>query len=119
MFMNPLAKQMLVDWADEVAFYVAAFRSSAGPDIAAADHRALIEELTAGNPDFSTIWQRQDVRVRSETLKHFAHPDLGRFSLNATSFLLAEHPSLRISLYLPADVQSEVTFRAALEQSAA
>jgi MmyB-like transcription regulator ligand binding domain len=55
---------------------------------------------------------RQDVRGRREGLKRFQHPELGRFDLEYTSFQVAEQPSLRLSLYTPADDgRSETTLR--------
>jgi hypothetical protein len=58
------------------------------------------------------MWARQDVRGRREGLKRFQHSEFGRFDLEFTSFQVAEQPSLRLSLYTPADDgRSERTVR--------
>ena len=64
-------------------------------------------------PDFGAIWVRQDVQGRLEGVKRFQHPKLGRFDLEFTAFQVAEQPTLRLSLYTPADDgRSATTLRA-------
>jgi hypothetical protein len=46
---------------------------------------------------------QKDVRGRREGLKRFKHPKFGCFDLEFTSFQVDEQPSLRLSLYTPAD----------------
>jgi hypothetical protein len=59
------------------------------------------------------------VRGRQEGLKHFAHPELGRYDLEFTVFQLAEQSSLRLHLYAPADDRSERVLREAVAAAAA
>jgi transcriptional regulator with XRE-family HTH domain len=103
LFMVPAARRLLVEWEKEAALSVAALRAEAGQDLSAPDYQALISDLLAGSPDFAVIWARQDVRGRREGLKRFQHPEFGRFDLEFTSFQVAEQPTLRLSLYTPAD----------------
>jgi transcriptional regulator with XRE-family HTH domain len=111
-FMVPSTRRLLVEWEHEAALSVAAFRAEAGQDLSAPDYQALIADLLQGSPDFAAIWARQDVRGRREGLKRFQYPELGRFDLEYTSFQVAEQPSLRLSLYTPADDgRSETTLR--------
>ncbi|HEV8634101.1 MAG TPA: helix-turn-helix transcriptional regulator [Chloroflexota bacterium] len=102
-FMVPTARRVLVDWEQEAALAVAAFRAEAGGALGEPDYRELVAELLEGSPDFAAVWARQDVRGRQEALHRFAHPELGRFDLEFMPFQVAEQPSLRLYLYTPAD----------------
>ena len=83
-------------------------------DVAPGDGLWQWRDLLAGSPDFAAIWARQDVRGR-EGLKRFQHPEFGRFDLEFASFQVAEQPTLRLSLYTPADDgRSETTLRAVI-----
>jgi hypothetical protein len=112
MFMVPAAHELLVEWETEAPLTVAALRAEAGRDLSAPDYQDLISDLLAGSPGFAALWARQDVRGRREGQKRFAHPAFGRYDLEFTSFQVAEQPSLRLSLYTPADDgHSERTLR--------
>jgi transcriptional regulator with XRE-family HTH domain len=112
MFMVPAARQLLVEWEQEAPLTVAALRAEAGRDLGDPDYQELIADLLAGSPGFAALWARQDVRGRQEGLKRFQHPEFGCFDLEFTSFQVAEQPSLRLSLYTPADDgRSETTLR--------
>jgi MmyB-like transcription regulator ligand binding domain len=112
MFMDPQARQLLVEWEQEACLTVAAFRAEAGRDLSEPDYQEIIHDLLEGSSDFAAVWARQDVRGRREALKRFQHPELGRFDLEFTSFQVAEQPSLRLALYTPAeDGRSERTVR--------
>lgn len=102
-FMVPSTRRLLVEWEKEARLTVAAFRAEAGRDLGDPDYQQLITELLEGSPEFAAIWPRQDVRGRQEALKRFQLPVIGRFDLDFTSFQVAEQPSLRLSLYTPAD----------------
>jgi hypothetical protein len=102
-FMVPSTRRLLLEWEHEAALSVAALRAEAGRDLSEPDYQELITELLDGSPDFAAIWARQHVRGRQEGLKRFQHPELGHLDLEFTSFQVAEQPSLRLSLYTPAD----------------
>jgi transcriptional regulator with XRE-family HTH domain len=118
-FMVPTVRRLLVDWEQEAALAVAAFRAEAGRALGEPDYRELVAELLEGSPDFAAVWARQDVRGRQEGLHRFAHPELGRFDLEFTPFRVAEQPSLRLYLYTPADDgRSESVLRQAVAGAA-
>jgi transcriptional regulator with XRE-family HTH domain len=117
-FMVPATRQRLVEWEKEAALSVAAFRAEAGRDLGEPDYQELIAELLESSPEFAAIWARQDVRGRREGVKRYNHPELGRFDLEYTSFQVAEQPSLRLSLYTPADDgRSEMVLRKGLDRT--
>jgi hypothetical protein len=114
-FMVPSTRRLLLEWEHEAALSVAALRAEAGRDLSEPDYQELITELLDGSPDFAAIWARQHVRGRQEGLKRFQHPELGHLDLEFTSFQVAEQPSLRLSLYTPADDgRSETKLREAV-----
>jgi hypothetical protein len=106
-FMVPSTRELLVEWEKEAPLTVAAFRAEAGPTLSDPDYQELIAALLDASPEFAAVWARQDVRARGEATKQFAHPVLGRFQLDLTSFLVAEHPTMRLALYTPANAESE------------
>jgi hypothetical protein len=119
MFLDPLARRLLLDWETEAPLSVAALRAEAGRDLGDPDYQELVHELIESSPEFVAIWARQDVRGRQEGLKRFQHPELGRLDLEFTSFQVAEQPSLRLYLYTPADdARTETKLREALAQAA-
>jgi hypothetical protein len=114
-FMVPSTRRLLLEWEHEAALSVAALRAEAGRDLSEPDYQELITELLDGSPDFAAIWARQHVRGRQVGLKRFQHPELGHLDLEFTSFQVAEQPSLRLSLYTPADDgRSETKLREAV-----
>jgi transcriptional regulator with XRE-family HTH domain len=111
LFLVPATRRLFLDWENEAAVAVAAFRADAGRDISEPDYQELINELVERSPEWAALWARQDVRGRPEGLKRLQHPTLGRIDLEFTIFQVAEQPSLRLYLYTPADERTETKLR--------
>lgn len=111
-FMVPSTRKLFVDWEREVTLSIAAFRAEAGRDLSHPYYKDLVDELLANSPDFARLWARQDVRGRVEGLRRFRHAVVGRFDVESMSFQVAEQPSLRLFLHMPAaDGRSEAKLR--------
>jgi transcriptional regulator with XRE-family HTH domain len=114
LFLDPATRRMFIDWENETAVAVAAFRADAGRDISDPDYQQLINQLTEQSPQWAALWLKQDVRGRPEGLKKLQHAKLGRINLEFTIFQVAEQPSLRLYLYTPGDERTEIKLREAI-----
>ena len=114
LFLDPATRRMFMDWDNETAVAVAAFRADAGRDVSDPDYQELINQLSERSPQWASLWTKQDVRGRPEGLKKLQHPKLGRINLEFTIFQVAEQPSLRLYLYTPGDERTEIKLREAI-----
>ena len=114
LFLDPATRRMFMNWDNETAVAVAAFRADAGRDVSDPDYQELINQLSERSPQWASLWTKQDVRGRPEGLKKLQHPKLGRINLEFTIFQVAEQPSLRLYLYTPGDERTEIKLREAV-----
>jgi MmyB-like transcription regulator ligand binding domain len=114
LFLDPATRRMFMDWENETAVAIAAFRADAGRDVSDPDYQELINDLVEMSPRWASLWRKQDVRGRPEGLKKLQHHSLGRINLDFTIFQVAEQPSLRLYLYTPGDERTEIKLREAI-----
>ena len=114
LFLDAVTRRMFIDWENETAVAIAAFRADAGRDIGDPDYQELINDLVEMSPQWASLWTKQDVRGRPEGLKKLQHHALGRINLDFTIFQVAEQPSLRLYLYTPGDERTEIKLREAI-----
>jgi transcriptional regulator with XRE-family HTH domain len=81
-FLDPRARDVYPDWEAVAMENVGFLRGSCGRYPDDAGLLALIADLRAGSADFERLWDRQDVREKTSGSKQFAHPALGRFTLD-------------------------------------
>ena len=64
--------------------------------------------LFAASSEFEALWhQRYEVRGVENQIKHFNHPQLGRFSLQQMYWYSAPRNGSRLLVYLPMDEAGE------------
>ena len=82
LFLDPLARERIVNWAEFAAASVGALRRDAArhPDDAAL--RALIDELRAADADVARWWDDQGVRDYASVPKRITHPVAGPLSFD-------------------------------------
>ncbi|HLZ60370.1 MAG TPA: helix-turn-helix transcriptional regulator [Ktedonosporobacter sp.] len=61
----------------------------------------LIADLHRVSPEFREWWPRQDVRGRSDGMKEFDHPLVGRLLFEHTTLQVSANPGLKIMIYRP------------------
>ncbi len=80
-FLDPGARDFLVDWDDGAAATAALLRAEAGREPHDRALRELIGELSTMSPDFRRHWAAHDVKIRHEGIKRLRHPDVGELEL--------------------------------------
>jgi len=99
LFLDPLARERIVNWEVFAAAAVASLRMEVGrrPH----DHRltALIDALRAADPDVARWWDDHTVRDYASVAKRIAHPPAGALSFDI-EFVVAPHdPDQRLVVY--------------------
>jgi transcriptional regulator with XRE-family HTH domain len=98
-FLHPAAREVLVDWDEQIRGCVARLRAVAGTEPDAPDLAQLAGELLLKSPDFARLWDRYDVTGHAFGRKRFRHPDVGELTLRYQSLGLEGTPGYRVSTY--------------------
>ena len=103
LFANPAARGRMPNWDRDARYVVAAFRADAARAGATAVVQALVEELSAVNPEFAVMWAELDVRSHyGDIAKQIDHPRVGRIKLEYTGLAVEGRPELTLIVYHPA-----------------
>ena len=81
-FLDPEIRRGLHDWDSVAAINVARLRFMAGADLEGPRLVELIDEVSAGSPEFRELWARHDVAVTEPRHYAFDHPVVGRLELH-------------------------------------
>jgi transcriptional regulator with XRE-family HTH domain len=90
------------DWESVARFVVAAFRADVARAGAAADIKALVDELCQISPEFESMWRDNDVRAYGEGSKQLRHPVAGLIAMEFSAFAVDGRPDLGMIVYNPA-----------------
>ncbi|MVW72426.1 MULTISPECIES: helix-turn-helix transcriptional regulator [unclassified Bordetella] len=99
-FLNPAARELVVDWDQRARRVVAEFRADAGAHLDEPDVLTLLDELNRESEVFAHWWTRHAVVEREGGLREFQHPRHGRLAYQQTTFRLATHPDLKLVMLL-------------------
>lgn len=102
LFLDPLARERIVNWADFASAAVAALRLEAGRrphDRRLAD---LIDELRAADGDVARWWDDHAVRDYASVAKRIRHPDVGDLSFDIEIVSPPHDPEQRLVVYTAA-----------------
>ncbi|MEV7471293.1 helix-turn-helix transcriptional regulator [Streptomyces kronopolitis] len=102
MFLEPMARDIVVDWEPEARGLLARLRTQAARHPADPRYTRLIDELTDGSPQARAWWGRYEVQPRHSGRKRLRHPALGPVEYAYTAFHLAEQPDQTLVVYLNA-----------------
>ncbi|GAA4586204.1 helix-turn-helix transcriptional regulator [Planotetraspora phitsanulokensis] len=91
-FLDPAAREFYLDWEREARFRVAHVRAATGVAYGDRQLLALVDELSAGSEDFRRIWDRHDVRVRTNESIRYRHPEAGEMTLLYETFAINSTP---------------------------
>ncbi|WP_225726893.1 MULTISPECIES: helix-turn-helix transcriptional regulator [unclassified Nocardia] len=116
-FMHPKARAAYGNWDDVAAGVVAHLRAVAGAHPGAADIAELIDELSGRSPEFTALWQRHDVRNRTNGQKIYRHPDVGEMTLTYEAYEVGRSDGQRLIVYQaePGTPDHEAMLRLSLE----
>jgi transcriptional regulator with XRE-family HTH domain len=98
-FLNPGAREFLVDWDTAASDVVAVLRATVGRnpyDKALSD---LVGELSTRSDDFRVRWATHNVRRHTSGSKLIRHLVIGEIELNYQSFELPGEPGLRFNVF--------------------
>ena len=84
-FVDPTGAAFFDDWDRSAQACVANIRLALGYDPHDGAALALVEEL-AVSPRFRALWAKNDARGKTHEAKAFVHPDVGRLTLEFSSF---------------------------------
>ncbi|MEU5208123.1 helix-turn-helix transcriptional regulator [Streptomyces sp. NPDC020742] len=99
-FLEPAARDVLVDWEPEARGLLARLRALAGRYPADPRYARLIDDLHEGSPEARTWWPQHEVQARHSGRKRLRHPQRGPVDYAYTAFHLAEHPEQTLVIYL-------------------
>ncbi|MET8961820.1 helix-turn-helix transcriptional regulator [Streptomyces sp. NPDC004096] len=98
-FLEPVARDVLVDWEPEARGLLARLRTQAARHPADPRYARLIDELNANSPQARAWWPQYEVQPRHSGRKRLRHPAHGAIEYAYTAFHLAERPELTLVVY--------------------
>ncbi|AOR30718.1 transcriptional regulator [Streptomyces fodineus] len=98
-FLEPAARDVLVDWEPEARGLLARLRTLAGRHPGDVRYTRLIDELNAGSPHVRAWWPQYDVQARHGGRKRLRTPGRGTVDFAYTAFHLAEQPEQTLVIY--------------------
>lgn len=101
-FLDPAARQFIVDWPVRSARLQAEFRIDHARRLHVPGVAALVEDLCRASPEFRDGWQGQRVLGREGGRRSFAHPTRGRLDYDQVTFVPAVDPDCKLVMLLAA-----------------
>ena len=101
-FCEPRVRAAQTNWENVARFVVGAFRATVARAGAAADVKALVEELCQRSPEFNAMWRDNNVNGHGEGTKHLRHPTAGLIGMEYSAFAVDGRPNLEMVIYNPA-----------------
>lgn len=99
-FLNPLARQLLVDWKASAERLVAEFRADLGAIALQPEGEAFVHRLSQQSAEFATLWKRQQVADRTGGARSFNHPVKGLVHCEQVTLRTAMDPSLKVVMLM-------------------
>ena len=100
-FMDPLRREMFVDWESSARRMVAKFRADSAHHIGDPSFEQLIHALRESSPEFCKAWKRHEVARGGEGRKELRHPVAGMLAFEMAVFNPNAAPDQRLILYSP------------------
>ncbi|MET8689169.1 helix-turn-helix transcriptional regulator [Streptomyces sp. NPDC004732] len=98
-FLEPMAKEVLVDWEPEAQGLLARVRTLAGAHPGDPRYARLVADLHDGSPEVRSWWPRFDVEQRRGGHKRLRPPGRGVTTYAYTAFHVAGHPEQTLVIY--------------------
>ncbi|WP_159887395.1 helix-turn-helix transcriptional regulator [Paenibacillus puerhi] len=94
-------RALAVNWYEFVCGFLAIFRYYYGRYVGDPWYGEFIERLSKQNPDFMSIWNRNDVSPAPEVFIEFRHAKAGKMLFDLSSLQVQGQTDLRMSVYTP------------------
>jgi transcriptional regulator with XRE-family HTH domain len=99
LFLDPVARERIVNWDVFARNAVAALRLEAGQRRHDRALRELIDDLRAADPDVRAWWDDYAVRDYASVTKHIAHPAAGDLVFGIEAVTAPHEPGQRLTIY--------------------
>ncbi len=96
MFLNPIARALVVDWEDRARRLLAEFRLEQGRHLDDPEMTALVAELRDRSPLVRAAWEEQAVVGREGGMRAFNHPAMGPLAFEQVAFNLSSRPEFKL-----------------------
>lgn len=100
-FLMPQTRQFLVDWEARARRITAEFRADCRNMLEDPILLRLVDELSAGSPDFARFWKQHDVLERQGGERRFQHPKRGEIAYLQATLRPDEHEHLKFVMLKP------------------
>lgn len=100
-FLDELARTLLVDWEVRARRVVAEFRADCRTRLEEPVLQRLVDELSEGSPDFVRFWKQHDVIDRQGGQRDFRHPKRGLISYQQLTLHPVEQEPLKLVILKP------------------
>lgn len=97
-FFEAAARELIVDWPTRASRLVAEFRADCRTRREEPALLRLIEELTAGSPEFARFWKQHHVLERQGGRRDFHHPKRGLVSYQQITLTPVDQEQLKLVL---------------------
>jgi len=101
MFARPDYPDLLPAWPQVAQSLLAQFRTSYGRHIGDPSFEELVDLLKKTSEEFNLWWENHEVLGIPLGVKRFHHLRLGELAFEHQSLTVADHPDLKITVYLP------------------
>jgi len=98
-FLDPASRTFYADWPSVAANTVAGFRLAQGAWVDSPRIAQVVDHLLHDSAEFADVWQRQEARGKTLTVKRFVHPDVGPLTLRMQSFDVRAAPGQVLVVY--------------------
>lgn len=100
-FLNPVAKNFVVNWEMRARRLVAEFRADCRSRLEEPELKKLVNELALASPEFEQFWKQHDVLERQGGQREFNHPTLGLINYQQVTLRPVEQEQLKLVLLEP------------------
>ncbi|MGW2161424.1 MmyB family transcriptional regulator [Nonomuraea sp. NPDC001699] len=98
-FLDPAGRDFYQEWERAAHSCVAELRAAFGHDPQAVRLGEVVEELSAGSPEFAALWERHDVKPKTQEGKHLRHPHVGDLHIQFSAFTVNGAPHQQLVVY--------------------
>jgi transcriptional regulator with XRE-family HTH domain len=107
MFTVPSCRAATLDWEESTRRMVAEYRAAMAEHVAEPAWKCLVSRLGKASPEFVELWERHEVAKPENLTKRFLSPEVGLLKLNYTHLWLGQRLGTKMTVYTPADGQTE------------
>lgn len=100
-FTDPLVRELLADWPDTSARFLAEFRAEVGSRLSEPALADLIARLCDASSSFRDGWERHDIRGFESRERVFRHLEFGEVTYEHHQLRPSDQPELQVVVYTP------------------